>query len=152
MYNTKLATCDCDTRMEAMDTENKINETDESAQPDSQREPVEINYDLLKSRLFRVIHVDGAYGGLNPSLSIHMAIYSERTSIPTSMTHEVDPKTGIGKELADKRVTRKALIREVEASLIMDIPTAQAMIDWLQDKVKQAQEVIKVAERMRQER
>ena len=77
------------------------------------KRPTEIAFDYIKSNFFRVIHADGAFGGLAPNGNIHMALFSERQAIPTKVVYSVEG-TGIGPEISDKREEREALVREVE--------------------------------------
>jgi len=95
----------------------------------------EASFDFIKGAQYRPIHVDGAFGGLGPtSRYIHMAVYSERRAIPTQITHVVKDGT-LGEELKDRRQERKAFIREVEADLIIDLPTAISIRNWLDQRI-----------------
>jgi hypothetical protein len=100
--------------------------------------PSEIAFDYIKSNSFRVICVDGAFGGLAPSgRSLHMAVFSERRALPRRIVHSVSPDGTVGDELREKREGRAAIIRELEADLSMDLPTAVAVHKWLGDKIKE---------------
>jgi hypothetical protein len=92
----------------------------------------EIRFDFIKSNYFRVIYVDGVFGGSSPHNLIHMAVYNERWAIPKQITKEF--KEGhAGKEI--ERATRDAIVREVEAQLVMDVASAKRFCKWLQDKI-----------------
>jgi hypothetical protein len=70
----------------------------------------EINFDLEKSRLFRVIHVDGAIGDISPGNSfIHMSVFSERAPIPRVMVNSISGGI-MGRELVEKRVFREGTL------------------------------------------
>jgi hypothetical protein len=56
----------------------------------TQKKLTEIEFDFIKSNFFRVIHVDGAFGGLSPNGFVHMALYSERRAIPTKVVHKIE--------------------------------------------------------------
>lgn len=103
----------------------------------------EIKYDYIKSNYFRVIHVDGAWGGITPKLNIRMVVFNERGAIPTQTVQAVNPDGTIGEEIFEKRTSRDAIVREVEADLVMDLATANVLVTWLQDKINQLQEIIK---------
>jgi len=103
----------------------------------------EVKYDYIKSNYFRVIHVDGAWGGLTPRLGIRMVIFNERGAIPTQTVQAVSSDGTIGEEIFEKRTSRDAIVREVEADLVMDLATANVLVTWLQDKINQLQTVIK---------
>ncbi|HVV17421.1 MAG TPA: hypothetical protein VHH90_09485 [Polyangia bacterium] len=98
-----------------------------------------LNIDYIKSAHFRVIHVDGAHGGLRPSgRTIHMALFSERNAIPQHEEYTV-ADGALGERI--RRDGREAIVREVEVDAIMDLDTAKALRDWLTQVVAQAEGV-----------
>lgn len=96
-----------------------------------------IKFDYLKTTQFRNIHVDGAVGGLAPNGNIQMAVYSERPAIPQQTTQKIDEKGVLAEEVMGARVTRGAVVRELEANLIIDVNTATQIVQWLQGKIDQ---------------
>lgn len=101
----------------------------------------EIAYDFIKSNFFRVVKVDGAFGGIGPSGSLHMSVYNERQPIPQKVVHQlIDGKT-LGPEIAGKRESRQAMIREVEVDLVFDLPQAIAIREWLDTRIAQLQKL-----------
>src|SRR5205807_2031151 len=97
--------------------------------------------DFIKSNFFRVIKADGAFGGLTGNGSLHMALYSERSSIPTKLVHRVVDGQ-LGPEIREKRKGRKAIVREVEVDVTMDIAQAVLLRNWLDEKIAQFQQVV----------
>ena len=99
----------------------------------------ELEFHFEKSNFFRVIHVDGAYGGFSPAnLQIHMAVFSERQPIPRKVVQEV--RAGeLGAEIPAKRVGKTGMFRELEADLVMSVETAIALRVWLDQKINEAQ-------------
>src|SRR5689334_23353953 len=96
----------------------------------------DIEFDFIKGNFFRVISVDGAFGGLSPQgRSIHMALFSERRPLPRKTVHSLGTDGLLSDELMDRRETRKAFVREVEADVVMDLPTAIAIRKWLTRKI-----------------
>ena len=93
------------------------------------------NFDFIKSNSHRVIHVDGVWGGISPNYNIHISVVSERPPIPNRIVQELT-ENGLT-EVKSEREIRDALVREVEATLIMDLPTAHAFLQWLSNKVKE---------------
>ncbi|MCY3022909.1 MAG: hypothetical protein NTW87_28355 [Planctomycetota bacterium] len=98
-----------------------------------------IRFDFIKSNAFRVIYVQGAIGGVGPRGNIQMAVWNERWPIPRQTTHELGAEGRLGHEITKERVTREAVVREVEAELVMDLPTAQKLKDWLQKQIEHAE-------------
>lgn len=100
-----------------------------------------IRFDFIKSNFFRVIHVEGIFGGNSPRGLINMAVFNERWPIPKQITHEYTEGRS-GKEI--ERVARDAIVREVEAQLVMNVQTAKSICKWLQDKINNIEEKTKV--------
>ena len=64
----------------------------------------ELSFDFIKSNYFRVICVDGAFGGVSPTgRSVHMAIYSERRPLPRKTVHSIEEDGDLGDEVKDNR-------------------------------------------------
>jgi hypothetical protein len=96
----------------------------------------QVKFDYIKSNSFRVVHADGAWGGVTPSQNIFMALYSQRAPIPQQTSHEVLTGGQLGSEIRDQRVARDAIIREVEVGVQMDLGVARALVDWLHEKIE----------------
>ena len=99
-----------------------------------------LKFDYIKSNAFRVIHVDGAWGGLRPDLNFHLSLYNERNAIPKSLTVELDPQQLKAEEQVVTTEGREAVVREVEVCAIMDMATARALRDWLGEMLQKAEE------------
>lgn len=118
----------------------KAKDENASAPPDSVVSMVSeggcLDIHYLKSPHVRTIHVDGAIGGLTPAARcISMSIFSERWPVPTQITNRLNTDGSVAEEIKDRRVTRRGVIREIEANLILDINTARAMKSWLEEKL-----------------
>lgn len=89
----------------------------------------------LKSNQFRVIHADGAYGGITGQGWIHMAIYSERNPLPRQTEHPIIAGSTLGPERVVEQ--REGFIREIENSVLMNIEVAKALHRWLGQKIEE---------------
>jgi hypothetical protein len=94
-----------------------------------------ISYDYIKSNQFRVIHVDGVWGGNAPTGFINMSVFSERWPIPKRTVSKFEPEGRVGDEIKEKRVFRDSVVREVDAQLVMSIDVAKRIREWLNDKI-----------------
>ena len=94
-----------------------------------------VRFDYIKSNFFRVVYVQGIFGGPGPRREIQMAVWNERWPIPKQTTHVLGPDGKLGDEITAERVSRDAVVREVETELIMDVATATLMAKWLLDQV-----------------
>jgi hypothetical protein len=118
-----------------MATDNEIEiKPDET---ETEATPSELSFHLIKGTLFRVIYVDGAFGGVTPKLDIRMAVFNERQPIPGVMVQRITPEGTLGDEIIERRVVKKGVVREVEADLVMDYATAKSIHEWLGRKLEE---------------
>jgi hypothetical protein len=113
----------------------------DEAEEQSKDQPSLVQFDYLKSSLFRVMHVDGVHGGISPRGQIQMALFNERLAIPRQTVHELTAAGALGKEVVEARVQRKGIVREVEAELLMSIDTAKSVVGWLKERIEQLEEI-----------
>ncbi len=104
--------------------------------------PNQLRFDYIKGRFFRVIHADGVVGGVTPRLDIHIDFWNERFPIPKRVVHSVGADGTLGEELKTERKTRDAIVREVEAGVVLDLETAKAFRDWLNDRIAQIEKIL----------
>ncbi|MGI9068614.1 MAG: hypothetical protein ACR2HX_19700 [Pyrinomonadaceae bacterium] len=122
-------------------------EKDTTEQPENpSNEEHEVNFKYVKSNFFRVIHADGAWGGLSPRGDIHISFYNERVAIPDSSSFVVSEE-GIKQP---ETFQGSGLVREVEADVIIDLPTAQSLRVWLDDKIKTLESLVVEAQEKHQ--
>jgi len=92
---------------------------------------VEVPVFITKSNFFRVIHVDGFFGGGTPTPgNLMLTVYSHRISFPEKA---VIGETG--NEVLSKRVSHGGVEHEYEASLVMNLATAKALHVWLSNAI-----------------
>jgi hypothetical protein len=103
--------------------------------------PKRVHYDYIKSNQFRVLHADGAWGGLTSGGYINMNFYAERPPIPRQTSHDLSPDGSL-QEIEELRNVRDAFaIREIEASIIMHPNAAARLRDWLDAKIREWDEI-----------
>ena len=115
---------------------------------ESQELPDKIRFDYIKSNQHREIFVEGIHGGLTPKARIQMSLFCERQPIPRQIVHKFDGLE-LGPEIQSERLSRDAIIRSVEATLILDLEAAEAMHKWLGLKIKEGKELIKKVDQAR---
>jgi|ERR1700723_572588 hypothetical protein len=99
--------------------------------------PEKISFFFIKSNYYRVVHVDGAFGGLTPQGKVFVSMYSERAPIPEIITHELkDSGSRLGQEIIPDRKSKEGIIREVEVGLSMDEAAAEAFHKWLGEQIQ----------------
>ncbi len=93
--------------------------------------PEKLKLKLLKSHLFRVIHVDSVWGGLSPNGdSINMNLCNQRFPIPQKLVYELEKDGSLENEINEERIQEDDVDVEweIEVSAMMDIETAKTLI------------------------
>jgi len=104
-------------------------EREAKGEPPSQ---LEVRY--AKSGSFRAVHADGVYGGILPSLNVHMSFFVERGPVPNKVNYLVSRE---GKLEGEASVDIEGgIVREVETTVVMDLAIARGFLDWLKEKVE----------------
>lgn len=121
-----------------------MDENTEMPQIDSERDEqrqIEVNFRYIKSNLFRVVHIDGALGGVTPRGNIHISLYNERPAIPDGGKLTVSSTAG---EIIkpEQYIGKGGIIREIEVDVMIDLPTAQQLKAWLERQIKALQEMV----------
>jgi hypothetical protein len=96
--------------------------------------PSAVKYHYIKGNFFRVVHADGAIGGLTPNRSIFLSLFSERAAIPQIVEQALNPDGTLGAE--KKWIGKDGLVREVEVGVMLSGPSAKRIAEWL---IKQVQ-------------
>ena len=94
-----------------------------------------IKFHYIKADSFRVIPASGVWGGVNTRGSIDMTFFTERAPIPKVVSHEITSEGQLGMEV--DRKTKEGLVRDVQVSVLIDLPFAKSFRDWLDDKINE---------------
>jgi hypothetical protein len=100
-----------------------------------------LSFRYHKSQSFRVIHADGAFGGLTPRRGIFLAFYNERFPIPEVTVQQVTAGGRLGDEVTSQRQAKEGIVREVEAGIVMDPEVAKSLVVWLNEKIIEADRI-----------
>ncbi|MFN0168467.1 MAG: hypothetical protein ACKV22_18735 [Bryobacteraceae bacterium] len=92
---------------------------------------------MIKASGFRVVHVDGAHGGLTPHGQIFAVVYSERPAIPQIVVHPLESSGTLGEEITAERITKGGIVRELEVGLTMNLAVAEGIHKWLGNKISE---------------
>jgi hypothetical protein len=107
----------------------------------AENQPSTVTFHYVKSNLFRVVHVNGAFGGLSPDGNMFIALYSERAPLPDVTVQKIEDNGQIGAELVEQRQSSGGIVREMEVGLAMDIRTARIFRDWLTERIDLADKI-----------
>lgn len=100
--------------------------------------PSQIKLYHEKANLFRVIHVDGAIGGITPTREIFMSMYSQRIAIPKMIEQALTPEGHLGAEVS--REGKSGIFRELEVGTVMSPAVAKQIAQWLLQQVTLAEQ------------
>lgn len=96
--------------------------------------PSSIMFHYIKSNFFRVIHLDGAIGGVTPSRDIFVSLFSQRGALPKVIEQVVLPDGKLGEET--KREGKNGIVREMEVGVTMNANAAKDLADFLYAQIK----------------
>jgi hypothetical protein len=99
-----------------------------------------IRFRFIKGNFFRVIHADGARGGIDPRGHIQFALYNERRPIPRVTAMEVRDGQPTPERIEEEE---PGMVREVEVEIIMELDTAVSFHRWLGDKIETLRGLLK---------
>jgi|SRR5208337_3734960 len=97
--------------------------------------PIKVKFDYIKSNFFRTARVDGAWAGTNGYLDLILSFYSERSPIPRQTVHVLSDQHTLGEEILSERVTRDAVVREIEISVSMNLDVAKSLQTLLNSQI-----------------
>ncbi len=103
--------------------------------PTSEAQVGETIVHFTKSNFYRVIHVDGIYGGPTPTPgNIMITVFNSRVPLPDKTANDA-----LNREIPQKRVGKQGIEQEAEASLVMNLETAKGMHAWLESVIRNAE-------------
>jgi len=95
--------------------------------------PSSVKFHYIKGHLFRIIHVDGAIGGITPQRQIFVSLFSERAALPTLIEYDLSPEGVLGPE--KRREGKEGLVREMDVGVVLSIEGAQQLAEFLQKQL-----------------
>jgi hypothetical protein len=104
-------------------------------------EDIKVKFHYSKSNLFRVIHADGAWGGLTPDLQVFFSLFNSRPPIPQILGFNLKDGVGPLEEVPDMTVSKDGIVREVEVGVVMSLENVQALIDFLKGRLEAADKI-----------
>jgi hypothetical protein len=107
-----------------------------------------VRFYYSKSQIFRVIHADGALGGITPRGLIHVVFYSERPAIPQSQFHSVSPEGRLSEPVSTEG--KDGVVRELDVDVMMSKTTAIELRDWLTARIDELESLTKTSTERRE--
>jgi len=102
--------------------------------------PASVKFHYIKGNLFRVIHVDGAIGGITPQRQVFVSLFSERAALPTLIEYGISPDGVLGEEKL--REGKEGLVREMDVGIVLSVEGAKQLAEFLQKQLQVLKESI----------
>jgi hypothetical protein len=112
--------------------------SDEERQKDSTTRQITFNY--VKSNFHRVIHTDETFSGVTPNGEIYVELCSERPSLPRQIVVSLDKSGQVKEEAFEPQDVNSHIDREMEASIVMNLETAESLFLQLFDLLESLKE------------
>lgn len=103
-----------------------------------QSAPIEIQAKYTKTGATPVLHTDGMFGGLTPGGQLYVAFFSEHARIPDAAILRRDPEGETYRPVEADQLP--GVVREVGVEMIMTLNVARAFREWLDVRLKQAED------------
>lgn len=95
-----------------------------------------IRYEYEQSPETRLHYTHGVWGGINPQGEIELNFYTESDKLPPYSERIIAPDGSFGHEMAPHEDNLKIVVRRIHSKLLLNYHTAQAVLEWLQDKIE----------------
>lgn len=92
---------------------------------------------------YRVVHANGAYGGVSPLGELVMALYSERMQFPDRAVIRFDSN---GIPSPEEFQIEQGVVREIEVGVMLDLKSAKSLAEWLEQKIAVLERISKSSE------
>jgi hypothetical protein len=93
---------------------------------------IQIHYQ--KANFYRVIHADGALGGITPTRNIFVSLYNQRTPLPKMIEQRFSSDGTLGDEI--RREGKTGLFREMEIGIVLTPAVAREIAKFLNEQAK----------------
>jgi len=100
--------------------------------------PSSIKIHYHKANFFRVVHVDGVFGGITPSRNIFVSLYNQRTPLPTLVEQRFSADGTLGEEIS--REGKTGVFREMEVGIVLTAPVAREIARFLNEQARVLEE------------
>jgi hypothetical protein len=100
-----------------------------------------LRFHYQKANLFRVIHADGAWGGLTPDLQVFFSLFNTRPPIPQVLGFDIQGDGMQLEECPEMTVSKDGLLREVEVGVVMSPENVKALIDFLRGRLEAVEQI-----------
>jgi hypothetical protein len=102
--------------------------------------PKTYTFKFVKAPDFKILKVDGAYGGITIKGEINANFYIDTIELPKTVLHAIGANGVLQKEIPLDR--KPESFRELTSGLIMDVNVAKSFVIWLNERITEAEALI----------
>ena len=100
--------------------------------------PTKITFRFEKDEDYRLIPVNGVWGGATPRSDILVNLFHESYTLPEVVTHAVTPGGELGGEV--KRTPKGEIHRKVLVGMVLTAEQAESIGRWLLERAREVRE------------
>ena len=97
--------------------------------------PMRIRYEYEQDPAAKVRYTHGVWGGINPQGEVELNFYTESDKLPAYSECILTPDGDLGHEIVPQDDKLKIVTRQIHSRIILNVYTARAVLEWLEDKV-----------------
>ena len=97
--------------------------------------PKNITFRFEKDEDYRLIPVNGVWGGATPRSDILVDLFHESYTLPEVVTHAVTPGGQLGEEV--ERIPKGEIRRKVLVGMVLTAEQAESIGHWLVEKARE---------------
>ncbi len=102
----------------------------------------EIEFDYKRNPEYRVVYVNGAYGGPSPKGEYKIDLFLEQQVAPDRIKHSVNESGKLGDEIMRLPADRP-VCRELQVGVIMTVGEARNLANWILLRIGEFEKQIK---------
>lgn len=121
---------------------------DKEIRPDEDGQTQRVTFFYENSPVCRAIHASGVMGSVSPDATTYMALFSEHVAYPDRQVYAGKLGQEPPSEVLAERQGRTGVVRQVEAEVFLNEQTAKQLISWLEDRLRNVEEVRKRAQEL----
>ena len=113
--------------------------------------PAQVTFRFSKDENYRLIPVNGAWGGVTPRGDVQVELFHENHAMPTTVVHSVTEGRVAGELKRTPKAEKTEVQRTVLAGMVLTAEQAESIGRWLQAKAREARERGATKERDREQ-
>ncbi len=106
--------------------------------------PSKVRYEYVEKQDSQLNYTHGVWGGINPQGEVELNFYMESDKTPSFSERSISADGVLGPELTPFDDQTRVVVRNIHSKILINYPTAKALIEWLSEKVEalEAEEMV----------